>query len=303
MLVSRHYLTLAVIEIYIYFTSPYPLYILMKKISLANRKIRVLLSDKKNKGRPAVNAETIKLILELKKSNPTWGGQKISDELKKIGHKVSKKSVLKYLEIYGMSNPPPDRGMSWSDFLSNHKFKISIDFTSVITLAGDQLFILVMINLDTRELLWVNSTYSPHSEWIKQQFKNAFFDLDEYPTLCISDRDTIFGPWFKKAMKELFHIKLIYTPFKSPQYNGRCERFHRTLKEEALANIIAITPEQINRVCSKYQKYYNTHRPHQGLEGKIPTFSESFPKNVVDFSTKKHLHNAISSFEPVKIAA
>src|SRR3989339_2104412 len=113
--VYRHYLSLAAMEIYIYFTSPYPLYILMKKISLANRKIRVLLSDKKNKGRPAVNAETIKLILELKKSNPTWGGQKISDELKKIGNQVSKKSVLKYLEIYGMSNPPPNRGMSWSD--------------------------------------------------------------------------------------------------------------------------------------------------------------------------------------------
>ena len=28
-------------------------------------------------------------------------------------------------------------------------------------------------------------TYYPNTEWLTQQFRNAFFDLDEYPTLSI----------------------------------------------------------------------------------------------------------------------
>lgn len=187
--------------------------------------------------------------------------------------------------------------------MSHHKFKISIDFTSVITLAGHQLFIFVMINLDTRELLWINTTYSPHSDWIKQQFRNAFMELDESPSLCICDRDTIFGPWFKGAMKDLFNIKVVYTPIKNPEKNGRCERFHRTLKEEALNNVIAITPEQTQRVCLEYKKYYNDHRPHQGIEGKIPAIAESFPANITKFCSEKHLNNSITSLEALKNAA
>ena len=46
--------------------------------------------------------EVVNLILELKTLNPTWGAQRIVDELSKIGKKVSKQTVLNYLEIYGL---------------------------------------------------------------------------------------------------------------------------------------------------------------------------------------------------------
>ena len=92
-------------------------------------------------------------------------------------------------------SPPKPGGLTWSKFQANHKFKISIDFTCLITTLGHQVFILSIINLDSRELIWINSTYRPDKFWITQQFKNVFFDLEQYPTLCICDRDQIFSIW------------------------------------------------------------------------------------------------------------
>ncbi len=101
----------------------------MKKLALAHRKIRIIWAPK-SRGRKPLDKETIDLILELKSLNPTWGAQKISDELGKIGYKVCKKTVLKYLEINGLNAPAPYKSLRWPEFLKNHKFKIGIHFNS-----------------------------------------------------------------------------------------------------------------------------------------------------------------------------
>ena len=118
-----------------YVISPFPFFIFMKKLALANRKIRIVVFTK-SKGRRPLDQETVDLILEMKKLNPNWGAQRISDELSKIGYKASKKSVLKYLEIHGRNNPTPSNVLTWNQFLENHKFKIGIDFNSLITIFG-----------------------------------------------------------------------------------------------------------------------------------------------------------------------
>ena len=51
------------------------------------------------------------------------------------------------------------------------------------------------------KLLFINVTCSPHFDWVAQQFKNAFFDLDDYPSLCICDRDQIFEGRFERMLK------------------------------------------------------------------------------------------------------
>ena len=103
-----------------------------------------------------------------------------------------------------------------------------------------------------------------------QQFKNAFFDLDDYPSLCICDRDQIFEGRFERMLRNYYRIKLRRTPYQSPSKNGRVERFHLSLKSEAFRNVVPINLEQAQRVCTEYKKYYNHHRPHQGIAGKIP---------------------------------
>ncbi|MBU0924591.1 integrase core domain-containing protein [bacterium] len=298
LVIHLSYLHSALREIYLYYESPYPLYILMKKFSLANRKIKVTLLSN-NRGRPQLDQKIVELILELKKLNPTWGAQRIVDELKKIGRKVSKQTVLNYLEIYGLRTPPPHNGLTWNEFLSSHKFKIGIDFTSKISIWGDQIFIFVILNLDTREILHIAPTFNPCSIWIKQQFKNAFYDLDEYPTLCLCDRDQIFARWFTVMMKDFFDIKVVHTPIKTPELNGKVERCHRSIKEEGLVNVIPITIPQTLTACGLYKDYYNKYRPHQGIDGKIPLRSDDMSTTNLFFERKKHLAGRITTFGPM----
>lgn len=210
-----HYFEEWLKEVYIYYTSPYPLILFLKRFALANRKIRIVWGSR-SVGRKPLDQKTINLILELKNLNPKWGAQKISDELMKIGYLACKKTVLKYLEIYGLGPEPSSRAMPWGEFLANHKFKIGIDFTCLISLSGRQLFIFVIKNLDSREVLLINSTFYPNSSWITQQFRNASYDLDVYPSLFLCDRDRIFSKWFPHMMRDYFGTKVKYTPPKSP---------------------------------------------------------------------------------------
>ena len=291
----------ALLETYLHYTSPYPIHIFLKRWALANRAIRVLWAPP-SPGRKPLDQETIQLIVEMKKLNPTWGGQRISDELSKIGYRANKDTVLKYLEIYGYHNPSLGQGLSWKEFIDNHKFKIAIDFTSLISLMGFQLYIFVMINLDTRKLVFINATYSPNFHWLKQQFKNAFWDMDDYPSLCICDRDQIFREPFKEMLKNYFRIKLRRIPYKSPTKNGRVERFHLSLKSEAFKDVVPINIQQTQRICAEYKKYYNDHRPHQGISGKIPERPDQKRKDRTRFTRNEHLGGKITSFNPAAMA-
>lgn len=297
--IYHQYFGQGLIEIYLYYTSPFPLFIFMKKLALANRKIRITIFPE-SKGRKSLDQKTVNLILEMKKLNPTWGAQRISDELSKIGYKACKKTVLKYLEIYGLNNPNPRNILTWNQFLKNHKFKIGIDFTSLITVLGKQILLFIIIDLDSRRLIYINATFNPDSEWIKQQFRNAFYDMDEYPSLCICDRDQLFSGWFIKMMTDYFEIKVIQTPYRSPEKNGITEGFHHSLKTEAFQEIVPITLAHTIEICKKYQAYYNENRPHQALSGKIPgKLNNIFPIKKIPYKKVEHLNGKITSFDPV----
>ena len=53
-----HYLNEAIIEIYLYYISPFPIFTLMKKLVLVHRKIRIIWGSKSAGGKP-LDKETI----------------------------------------------------------------------------------------------------------------------------------------------------------------------------------------------------------------------------------------------------
>jgi len=298
--IYREYFRLFLIEIYLYYTSSYPLVLFLKKVALANRKIRITIFPKTT-GRPATDQFIVDKIIELKILNSTWGGQKIADELFKIGIKISKHTVLKYLEVYGLRTPPPLKTMRWSEFINNHKFKIGIDFTCILDLFGRQLFCFVILDLNLRELIHLRVTTNPNAIWLKQQMLNSF-DGDRVPEICICDNDKIYGNWFKAEMEKLLGMKVHHIPFKTPMMNGRVERVHRSIKEECFDNVVPINLAQVNRVSRDYKHYFNNYRPHQGIDGKIPLKEKSEVDKIQNYQILDHLDGVISSFELENVA-
>ncbi len=68
-----------------------------------------------------------------------------------------------------------------------------------------------------------------------------------------------------------------------PQQNGRHERMHRTLKEEAL-NPVAETLEKQQLALERFRIAYNTDRPHEALKQQCP--SEYYRPSVLPYPKK-----------------
>jgi transposase InsO family protein len=75
------------------------------------------------------------------------------------------------------------------------------------------------------------------------------------------------------ALNDIDHTR---TKVKSPQTNGICERFHKTMLEEfyqvALRKKIYTSIEELQKDLDAWLDEYNHHRPHQGkrCDGKTP---------------------------------
>jgi len=117
-----------------------------------------------------------------------------------------------------------------------------------------------------------------------------FFEENSVPLLRIlTDRGTEFCGNKENHEYQLYlaveNIDHSKTKVRSPQSNGICERFHRTILNEfyqiAFRKKIYSTIEQLQNDLDIWLKYYNEERPHSGkyCYGKTPmeTFKESIP--------------------------
>jgi hypothetical protein len=111
-------------------------------------------------GRPQIDTELRVLIRRMSVENPLWGAPRIHGELLKLGFEVAQSSVAKYMI---RRRGPPSQG--WRTFLRNHAPDIAaMDLFVVPTLGFDLLYVLVIVRLDRRDLVWINVTANPTAE-------------------------------------------------------------------------------------------------------------------------------------------
>ena len=113
-------------------------------------------------GRPRLPKELQRLIREMTAENPTWGEERIANELKlKLGVRVSPRTVEKYLRIGGPARTP-DPTQRWLTFVRNHaKVIVACDFFVVVTATFRILYVLVILELGTRRIVHHNVTAYP----------------------------------------------------------------------------------------------------------------------------------------------
>jgi hypothetical protein len=143
-------------------------------------------------GRPRLSKDLRQLIREMAAENPTWGEERIANELQlKLSIRVSPRTVGKYL-CKDRPVRPPDPKQRWLTFLQNHaKAVVACDFLVVITAAFCTLYVSVVIEIASRKILHQNVTAHPTAAWTLQQFREALPGDHPYRFL-IHDRDRIF---------------------------------------------------------------------------------------------------------------
>jgi putative transposase len=56
----------------------------------------------------------------------------------------------------------------------------------------------------------------------------------------------------------------------APRMNAICERLIGTLRRELLDRTLILNQAHLRAVLAEYQEHYNTARPHQGIDQRVP---------------------------------
>ena len=131
----------------------------------------------------------------------------------------------------------------WDNFIKRHAETLwAVDFFSVKTVTScglRDMYLLVFICLETREVIASTSTEHPNSAWGVEQTKE-FFDQstgrEMKPSIVMHDRDTKFTKEFTTTLKAK-GIRTSVLPVASPNLNGRVERFIQTINVCTLMSI------------------------------------------------------------------
>jgi len=131
-------------------------------------------------GRPSLDPETQKLILQMAKDNPRWGCVRVRGELLKLGHVVSATTIRKLLRRNRIGPAPLRSRYTWKAFLRAQASAIVLtDFLSVDTVLLKRLYILLYVELATRRVLWFAVTDRPDAAWVIQQARNVSWELNK----------------------------------------------------------------------------------------------------------------------------
>jgi len=215
---------------------------------------------------PRVPAETVALIVEMARDNRLWGAERIRGELLKLGIRVSKGTIQKYMR---RGRPPRRSSQTWATFLRNHAADVwACDFLQVTDLCFRSLFAFVIVEHASRRVVHVGVTRHPTDTWVAQQLREAT-PFGTGPRFLIRDNDRKYGAQFARVAAGS-RIEVLRTPVRTPRANGLCERFIGSVRRECLDHLLILHERHLGQVLREYVAYFNTDRPHQGIGQAIP---------------------------------
>ena len=121
-------------------------------------------------------------------------------ELRKLGVTISATTVRNVLRRHGLRPAPRRNGPTWAEFLrAQAKGILATDFFTVETVFLARLYVLFVIELDTRVVHILGVTTSPVEAWVTQAARNFTTGLEESRRsfrFLLRDRDTKFTASF-----------------------------------------------------------------------------------------------------------
>jgi putative transposase len=216
--------------------------------------------------KPTVPAETVALIRRMADENRLWGAERIRGELLKLGIRVAKRTVQRYMRH--ARSPAPRGGQTWETFLRNHTVW-ACDFLQTYDIWFRPVFAFFIVDVNAKRVVHVAVTRAPTQAWTAQQLRNAT-PFGQGPKFIIRGRDDKFGAVFDRAAKGA-GIRVLRTAVQAPLMNSVCERFLGSVRRECLDHLIILSEQHLQHILVEYAlSYFNTARPHQGIGQRIP---------------------------------
>src|SRR5919205_1307214 len=225
-------------------------------------------------GRPRVDKEVEQLVVRMAAENPTWGYRRIQGALANVGHRIDKLTVRNILRRQHLEPAPQRRkaGMRWSQFLKLHwEVLAATDFFTLEVATWHGLvtyYVLFVMELATRRVEIAGITPHPTAAFMQQcarQLSDPFEGFLLGKRYLLHDRDTKFTQAFNTLLKDS-GVEPVLLPPRSPNLNAYCERFVRSIKEEALNQMVMLGERALSYAIQQYLAHSHRERNHQGLD-------------------------------------
>jgi len=226
--------------------------------------------------------ELIEAVLKLREEYPRWGKDKIVVLLKGQGFRVSTSMVgriIRRLKDRGVLKEPVRNHISASKRLLERPYAIRKPKDYEVVKPGD---LIQLDTLDVRPLpgivlkhftardivsrwdvieVYSRATASTATHFLDKLERSLPFGLEAIQV----DGGSEFAAIFEEECQRR-KIKLFVLPPRSPKLNGYVERAHRTHTEEFYeVTDSSFDLTELRSELSRWQKIYNTVRPHQAL--------------------------------------
>ncbi len=247
-----------------------------------------------------------RMVLEIRSEHPAWGGRKIRKRLEKLGvasppaastitailhrhHQISKEESSKHRAFGSFERAEPNE--LWQ-----------VDFKGEFKLSNKKLcYPLTVLDDHSRYSLAVFACGNQQRETVQNHFRDVFSRYGLPHAIYVDNgnpwsnghhemRHTRFSAWLMRH-----DVGVIFGRPYHPQGRGKLERFHRTLKLEALQGQQFDTFHQVQSRFDPWREMYNHERPHEALE--LSTPSERYRISTRSFHERTEPYQYSDRFE------
>lgn len=236
-------------------------------------------TPRSSKSRKHLSELTKRAILMLKKANPEYGCERISDMLiRGPGLQASPSTVAKILheegyELEGVPTRPHRHKVKRFERAKPNELWQTDIFTFTLKRQNRRVYLVAFMDDHSRYLVGYSLYGSQTSALVIEVLRAAISSYGP-PKEILTDNGTQYATWRGKSAftKELEKrgIKQIVASPRRPQTLGKIERFWGTLWRECIETAIFLDLEDARKRIGLFIDHYNFQRTHQGIGGLVP---------------------------------
>lgn len=231
--------------------------------------------SRRPKSSPTRTADAVeRQIVELRHNHPAWGARKLKRRLEDLGHGglPARSTINGILQRHGLIDPDSRQQTPYQRFERQRPNELwQMDFKGHFATDAGRCHPLTVLDDCSRFNLVLRACDDEQMQTVQNALTDAMRSYG-MPEAILSDNGspwgncgqdgnwTTLGVWLLRRGVRVLHGRPYH-----PQTQGKEERFHRTLKAEAIGSRCFRDTTDCQRVFDAWRTVYNLERPHEAL--------------------------------------